>query len=151
MVQCYSIEFKRLPCENDIVAQFFRLKRTAKYQHDTHYPSTAIFIGLSHNDGFMCRKEKIKTGKKGRPKEIFVRDEANPFYNTSISHEADTHIHFISVGKGSRALTEKLIHNENKRAKKSIAKLYRNNHIPIDYARGQSCKYCEIGNLDEYN
>ena len=105
---------------------------------------------LSHNKGDMCKKVIVKT-EKGGYKKIFVRDEDNLLYKFAIPHEVDWHIHFLSVGKGSRSLCERITHNENRRAKKCVAKLYSNKgFIPYNYIKEQASVIREIGNMSKY-
>ena len=150
-LQSYSIEFTKIKDYTELLKQFHRVCSTATYQHKTKYPQTAIAMCVSHNNGDMSKKVSVKTGRRGRPKTEFVRDDTSLFYNTAIPHEIEPHIHFLAVGKGSRALVDKVCKNENKRAKKCIAKLYSNKGFaPIGYIREQASIYREIGNIDAF-
>lgn len=149
-VPSYSIEFERKTDYDELLLQFNRIRRTAYYQHNKHYNETAIVMCLSHNKGDMCKKITVKT-EKGGYKKVFVRDEDNLLYKFAIPHEVDWHIHFLSVGKGSRSLCEKITHNENRRAKKCVAKLYSNKgFIPYNYIKEQASVIREIGNMRKY-
>ena len=150
-LQSYSIEFARIEDYNELLKQFNRVRRTATYQHNNNYKETAIAMCISHNNGDMSKQVSIRTGKRGRPKKEFVRDDNNPLYHSSIPHETHPHIHFLAVGKGSRSLVEIVCKNENKRAKQCVAKLYSNKGFaPIGYLRQQASIYREIGNIDAY-
>ena len=149
-VPSYSIEFEKKADYDELLLQFNRIRRTAYYQHKEHYNETAIVMCLSHNRGDICKKITVKT-EKGGYKKVFIRDENNLLYKFAIPHEVDWHIHFLSVGRGSRSLCEKVAHNENRRAKKCVAKLYSNKgHIPYGYIKEQASVIREIGNMSEY-
>lgn len=149
-IQSYSIEFQKIDDYNELMKQFNRIRQTAIYQHKNKYKETAIAMCISKNVGDMCKKVWEKT-ENGGHKQVFVRDKDNPFYYTSLPHEVKPHIHFLSVGKGSRSLCEKIVHNENRRAKKCVAKLYSNKgHIPLGYIKLQASVYREIGDISSY-
>ena len=149
-VPSYSIEFEKKADYDELLLQFNRIRRTAYYQHNKHYGETAIIMCLSHNKGDMCKKIIVKT-EKGGYKKVFVRDKDNLLCKLPIPHEVDWHIHFLSVGKGSRSLCEKVAHNENRRAKRCVAKLYSNKgFIPYNYIKEQASFIREIGNMEQY-
>ena len=149
-VPSYSIEFERKTDYDELLLQFNRIRITAYYQHNKHYNETAIVMCLSHNKGDMCNKITVKT-EKGGYKKVFVRDEDNLLYKFAIPHEVDWHIHFLSVGKGSRSLCEKISHNENRRAKKCAAKLYSKKvFFTYNYIKAQASFFREICNMSKY-
>ena len=143
----YSIEFERIADQKELLCQFRRVYRTAKYQHDKNYPDTAIALCLSEVNGNLARTVKVKTGKRGRPKKGFEKRVKN----SPIDYRAKPHIHFLAVGKGSRSLVERICRNENKRAKKSVAKYWSNRgYAPLAYIRDQASSYRQIGDFSQH-
>lgn len=149
-IQSYSIEFEKIDDYKELLKQYKRITDNSRY-HQKHYPKVAILIVLSKNNNDLSEVSKIQTKKRGRPKKVFIRDNNNPFFHSSIQHEVAPHIHYVAVGKGSRALTQKIVSIENKRAKKCVAKLYSNKgYIPYKYFISQSTSIRNIGDITQY-
>ena len=149
-IQSYSIEFEKIDDYKELLKQYKRITDNSRY-HQKHYPKVAILIVLSKNNNDLSKVSKIQTKKRGRPKKVFIRDNNNPFFHSSIQHEVAPHIHYVAVGKGSRALTQKIVSIENKKAKKCVAKLYSNKgYIPYKYFISQATSIRNIGDITQY-
>lgn len=150
-VQSYSIELKPISDTAELRLQFNRLYANAKRLHKQKYGNTSIAMCISKNNGDLSKKVAVRTGKRGRPKTIFVRNDESPWAQMPIEHEVHEHIHVVIVGKGSRALAERLVRTENKHIGKCVAKLYSNKgYIPLSYIKHQAKVYRKIGDFEEY-
>lgn len=109
----YVIEFSSKLDLDNTLKQLERVHNSARYQCRKN-KELGFLIVLSQNNGDMSKQVSIKTGKRGRPKKVFVRDDNNPLYHSSIPHETRPHLHLLAVGKGSAMATQKICESEKK-------------------------------------
>lgn len=148
------LQFNEPPTNYELaLKQLNALYRQLKYAVDNtpKYNHIAIVICVSQVNGELVSVAYERTGKRGRPKKVFV---SNGKTIKGKSPQAHTHLHCYLAGKNCFSLANQICSKQNKKAKrqgrdKPVVKSAKSK-FSVDYCRQQASAIREIGEVDFY-
>lgn len=148
------LQFNEPPASYELaVKQLNALYRQLKYAIDTtpKYACVAVIICVSEVNGELVSVIYEKTGKRGRPRKVFVPNGKTIRGKRAQAH---VHLHCYFAGKNSFSLANRICSKHNKKAKKQgknkpVLKSAKSK-FSVDYCRQQASAIREIGNVDYY-
>lgn len=148
------LQFQEPPQNYELgLRQLNSLYRQINYQitHTPKYNHIAVIICLSEHNGELCYIAYEHTGRKGRPRKVFI-----PNGNIAVGKqpEAHPHLHCYFAGANSFSLANQICTKQNGKAKKQgkskpVLKSAKSS-FSVDYCRQQASAIREIGNVDYY-